>query len=442
MNTTGNQRSRLLIKNIGASFIVKGWSAIIVLLMVPLTLKMLGVYNNGVWLTISAILVWIDLMDIGLGNGFRNAVASYIAQDDNEKVRKAVSSTFFMLTAIMLPLLAISCYVIYFCDMYSILGINQQFTSNLNTILICAVSLTCFTFILKSVGNFYMGLQLPAVNNFIICTGQTIGLVMTVIAYICGSRSLLVVVAINTLSPLIVWTLSAIYTFGFKFPQYRPSLSHINLRMSRSLCSTGVQFFILQVCSIILLTSTNVIISKIFSPAEVTPYQITYRYFSIMLVIFNAICLPFWNATTDAYTRGDLEWIHYTAHKLNLLVGTIGGCLILMLAVSSLAYMIWVGDSVMIPFELSASMALYIFILIASMRYSFILNGINVLNIQLYYTIGAAITFIPLSIMASSLFGTITSLVMVMCIVNIPGLIANIWKYRQIFSQKHGEQET
>ena len=64
------------------------------------------------------------------------------------------------------------------------------------------------------------------------------------------------------------------------------------------------------------------------------------------------------------------------------------------------------------------------------------------INIQLYYTIGAAITFIPLSIMASSLFGTVTSLVMVMCIVNIPGLIANIWKYRQIFSQKHGEQET
>ena len=55
-----SQRSLLIVKNIIASFFVKGWSAVIVLLMVPLTLKMLGAYSNGVWLTISGILIWID----------------------------------------------------------------------------------------------------------------------------------------------------------------------------------------------------------------------------------------------------------------------------------------------------------------------------------------------------------------------------------------------
>ena len=81
----GDKRTKLLNKNILASFFIKGWSALIVFLMVPLTLKMLGIYQNGIWLTISSVLVWIDMMDIGLGNGLRNVLAKYMAIDDNEK---------------------------------------------------------------------------------------------------------------------------------------------------------------------------------------------------------------------------------------------------------------------------------------------------------------------------------------------------------------------
>ena len=308
--TKGQNRSQLLVKNILASFAVKGWSAVIVLLMVPLTLKMLGVYNNGAWLAISGVLVWIDLMDIGLGNGLRNAVATYAATDDTAKVKAAVSSAFFMLTLIVIPLLLLLLAVIYFFDMYEAFGIDPKLLPHLNVILDVAVALTCGTFILKCVGNFYMGLQLPAVNHLIICTGQTTALVLTFIAYLLGSRSVLAVVVINTASPLLVWAASAVYTFRKRYPQYSPSFRHVDRQMTRDLCSTGVQFFILQICGVILMTSTNIIISKMFSPAEVTPYQIVYRYFSLVLVVFNAICLPFWNATTDAYTRRDMEWIH------------------------------------------------------------------------------------------------------------------------------------
>ena len=49
------QRTNLLIKNVFFSFFIKGWSAVVVLLMVPLTLECLGSYQNGVWLTISRL---------------------------------------------------------------------------------------------------------------------------------------------------------------------------------------------------------------------------------------------------------------------------------------------------------------------------------------------------------------------------------------------------
>ena len=107
MTNNTELRSSLLMKNIVLSFFVKGWTAVIILLMVPLTLKMLGVYNNGVWLTISSVLIWLDVMDLGLGNGMRNAVASYLGTNQIQKVREAVSSTFIMLTVIVISLLLI-----------------------------------------------------------------------------------------------------------------------------------------------------------------------------------------------------------------------------------------------------------------------------------------------------------------------------------------------
>ena len=428
-----NQRTLLILKNIVASAVVKGWSALVVLLMVPLTLKMLGAYSNGVWLTISGILIWIDFMDIGLGNGLRNTVAKFVALGDIKKVRMAVSSTFFILTLIIIPLLLLFCTFIQLTDIYSLLGVDPTVVPQLDVILTVALTLTSITFILKAIGNLYMGLQLPAVSNLIMCLGQTLALAVTFMAYMLGCRSLMYVVFINTLSPLIVWSIFYPYTFTFRYPQYRPSLGHIDKQMSRQLCSQGVKFFVLQIFSVVLFASVNVIISKLFSPSEVTPYQIAYRYFSLVLVAFNIIAMPFWNATTDAYSRGDMTWIRNASRKLDIVVMVSLAILVVMVLLSGFVYDIWIGDEVKIPVKLSAAMAAYIFVLVVSLRYSYILNGVNALRIQLIFTIIATVAFVPLSWYAGNTFRDVTSIVWVMCVINVPGMLANAWKYYQIF---------
>ena len=428
-----NQRTSLIIKNIVSSFLVKGWSALVILLMVPLTLKMLGAYNNGVWLTISGILMWIDFMDIGLGNGLRNAIAKYRALGDEENARKAVSSTFFILTLIIIPLLLILCILIHLFDMYNILGIDRAIVPNLNKILTISIVMTSITFILKAIGNLYMGLQLPAINSLIICLGQTLSLGITFVASLLGCHSLLYVVLINTLAPLMIWGCFFPYTFLYRYPQYRPSIRFIDKKISNLLCCQGIKFFILQIFSIILFASVNIIISKLFSPLEVTPYQITYRYFSLILVLFNLIAMPFWNATTDAYCRGDLAWIKSSSRKLDFVVGASLLILMLMVLLSDFIYSIWIGNEIKIPLSLSAAMAAFFSILIVSLRYSYILNGVNALRIQLVFTILAGIAFIPLAWWAGNAFKNVSSIVWIMCLINIPGMVANAWKYHQIF---------
>ena len=59
-----DQRTILMRKNILTSMMLKVWSGFVFLALVPLTLSCLGTYNNGIWLTISSMLIWLDHLDM------------------------------------------------------------------------------------------------------------------------------------------------------------------------------------------------------------------------------------------------------------------------------------------------------------------------------------------------------------------------------------------
>jgi O-antigen/teichoic acid export membrane protein len=431
-----SSRSSLLQKNIFASFVIKGWSALIVLLLVPATLHCLGEYKNGIWLTISSLLLWIDNMDIGLGNGLRNKIAEYMAHDEFERTRSLISSTFAMLTCIIIPVLLILLLLIALTDPYWIFNASPSKVDHLDQVLMATVTLVCTSFIFKLIGNFYMGMQLPAVSNLLIALGQTLALIGTYIVLWSGSHSLMLIALVNTVSPLIIYLLAFPYTFLYKYPHLCPSLKLIKLKEAKAVIHMGVQFFIMQISSVVLFMTSNILISNLFSPTMVTPYQITYRYFSILLVIFTVICMPFWNATTDAYQKNDIAWIRNATKKLRLMTVGILICLIVMIALSDIVYAIWIDQQTVIDLKMSIMMATYIFILIYSMRYSYFINGIGKLRLQLIFTTAAAVLFIPLAYLTTQWTHSIIWFMIVMCLVNIPGLIVNRIQFYKLINGK------
>lgn len=238
-----NKRSSLLIKNVLASFFLKGWSALVSLIMIPLTLQCLGAYKNGVWLTVSSLLIWIDQMDIGLGNGLRNKLAAYMVYDEQEKARQAVSSTMAMLICIVVPLAAILLALIWNGNVYSFFNVSEHIIPDLRTALSAAVIIVCLTFVFKFVGNVYMGMQLPAVSNLLITAGQTLALAATFMLFVIGKASFFSIVVANTLAILIVYLTAYPFTFWKKFPFMRPRLYSVNLSSAYNMGKVGIKFF-------------------------------------------------------------------------------------------------------------------------------------------------------------------------------------------------------
>lgn len=428
-----DNRTSKIYKNIAASFFVKGWSALVVLIMVPLTLRCLGAYQNGVWLTISSLLVWIDQMDIGLGNGLRNRLATHIAHNETSEAQKAISSTVAMLVCIVFPIMLIVMLLIWKTDVYSFLNIIPEEIPELRTALASAVSLVCMTFVLKFIGNVYMGMQIPAASNLLLATGQTIALIATWLLYINGCATFFNIVIANTAAPLLTYLAAYPYTFYCRFPKLRPSFSSVNLKTALALGNIGVKFFWLQIAGIIQFMTANILISKFFSPEMVTPYQIAYRYMSLMLVVFTIVAMPYWNATTDAYERGDMTWIESSSHRLNKFLALLFCGFLVMVLISPFVYDAWIGDQCHVPLGMTILVGLYIYLLILSSKYAYFLNGIGALRLQLYMTI-MTIIFIPAEWVVTLLTHDINWFIAVMGLCIAPCIVFNMIQFRKIIN--------
>ena len=420
----GDQRTVKAKKNIIASIFLKGFDGIIYLLLVPVTLGYLNQYEYGIWLTLSSILMWINSFDIGLGNGMRNKLATAIAKENYELGRSYVSTTFFMLVLLMGGLIMIGSIINPFINWYSILNTKETVVPHLNQIVYIAFFIFCINFIFKFIGNVYLALQLPSVNNLLVVSGNGLALISVFILTKTTSSSLLYVAVAYSLSPLTIYLLSYPVTFKLRYPRLAPSFRYFKRRYLKDLFNIGIQFFILQISGILMFSITNLVISHMFGPAQVTPYNISYRYLSVMIMFSNLVMAPMWSATTDAYVKGDIQWIETTNKKIQrfLIFITIG--LLLMVVVSKWIYKIWIGSSVTIPLSLTLMMAVYDAVILWSLSYSVFLNGFGKLRLQTIMAILMAVLIIPLSYVCGRRLGII-GIVGLLCLFHSIALIIN-----------------
>lgn len=432
----GDARTVKANKNILASATIKVADTLVYFLLVPLTLGYLNSYEYGIWLTLNSILAWINSFDIGLGNGLRNKLAAAIAEGDKKKARTYVSTTFFMLLALSTVIYVVLYVFVSFIDWYSLLNVSQDAVGNLVEVVQVSLLFFCINFVLKFVGNVYQGLQLPAFNYLISFLGHLLSLIVIYIfTKLVVPGTLFWVAAIYSAAPPVVYLIAYPVTFKILYSYLAPSFKYFNKSYLKDLLSLSMIFFLLQIASVVLFAMSNLVISNHFGPDQVTPYNIAYRYYSLVPMLFNMLITPMWSATTDAYTNGDMQWIKNSNRKMVKMLVFFGCLLVLMTVVSGLVYKIWIGDKVEIPFAISAIMAVYIMILIWSTSFSFFLNGMGKLKLQLIFTVLAALLFYPICDYMGTKLGVIGILIG-MTVVIIPGAIINTIQFIKVTADK------
>ena len=167
---------------------------------------------------------------------------------------------------------------------------------------------------------------------------------------------------ILSIVPIIVHVTVTIILFSTKYRIISPDFRFFQPAIIKDIMGLGVKFFFIQVSIIILFQSGNIIIARMLGPSEVTEYNIAYKYFSVIYMLFNIYITPHWPAFTKAWTLGQTKWIMDNLKKnilfwLTLLfIGTV------MLIFSQQVFHIWIGPNISISKYLCCVIYLYIFL--------------------------------------------------------------------------------
>jgi len=430
-----NERTALLKKNIYFSFLIKGLSISISFLLVPLTLHYLSVYEFGVWLTLSSIFTWINYFDIGLGNGLRNRLAESFAAGNTKLGQIYISTTFFILSLIVTLVFLLFLAFQPFLNWSEILNVDPAKVADLNRVIIFSFAFFCINFLFKIIGSVYSAAQKPAVNDFISLLGSLLSLITIFILTKTTDGTLMNVAFVFSATPAIVLLIAYPITFYGIFKGIKPKIGAIKPYYAKDLMNLGAQFFILQISGLIIFGTSNIIISRIMGPEQVTPYNIAFKYFSIATMAFNIIITPMWSASTDAYAKADLPWIKRSM-KAMMKVSVLSSVGVLILILSgNITYRLWIGTAVLIPFKLTFWMGVYTIVLLWSTCFSTFLFGIGKLKVQLINIAVVSCLFIPLALWLSKSLG-ITGIVIALCITNLSGAILNPIQYYKIINGK------
>ena len=429
----GHSRSVNAKKNILASFLIKGGSIAVSLISVPLTIHYVNPAQYGIWLTLSSLVSWFGFFDIGFGNGLRNKFAEAKAKGETDLSRTYISTTYAVLTIIGSIVLLVFVCVNPFLNWAQILNAPAAMESELSLLALIVFGFFCFDFVLQLIVTILNADQQPAKASLFNFFASLLSLAIIFILTKTTKGNLIYLGLSFVGTQLVILLAASLWFFSGKYKMYAPSLKYVKFKYARNLMGLGLKFFIIQIAFIVLYETTIIIIAQLFGPEQVTPYNIAFKYFSVIPMVFGIILIPFWSAFTEAYYKQDFAWIRSSMKNLIgiWILFSVGG--IIMLLLSDTVYRLWVGPEIKVPFLLSATIVSYIIANAWCTIYSVFLNGVGKLKLQLYSSIIGALINIPLALFLGKQFG-IMGIVLSTLILALGNAVWSPIQYRKIMN--------
>lgn len=386
--------------------IYKVVSMVLSMLYVPVVLGYLGTGLYGIWATVLNVVSWVNYFDIGIGNGLRNRLSAALANDDDdEAVRSLISSAYILLSIIVLVVMAVALIVFHFLNWNTLLNVPSYLYDDVDAVIAVSFVLMCLGFVFSICKSLYFSVQEAHVVNLLGVMQQVCMLVSVLLLGLShGDRLMSTAIAYGVSALLVEIVFSVLFFWNRR--SWIPRPSAFKKERAKDVTSLGVQFFIVQIASLILSTTDNIIVSNIFGPEAVTPYSTAFKLFTVPVSLYATIISPYWSSITARYARGEVGGIKRNIrHMKKLLVMPIVICLGLAFLYTPLTD-IWLGQHLETPPDLIWLMFAYSVVYCWNAVYSQVSNGMACMKMMMSLAVVQAIANIPLSYLFAGMMGS------------------------------------
>lgn len=403
----GSQRSLIVKKNIIASLLIKGCSIIVSLLLVPLTLDYVSSEMYGIWLTLSSIMLWLNFFDVGFTLGLKNRLAEAIAIKDWNRGKALVSTTYFMMVVIFVPLCLLLELLIPHLNWASFLNVDSSYNADISQALYVLVACFCLQMIVNVLLAVVAAFQKVALSMLFPVIGNILSLIVIVILTKCCPPSLTSLAFAISSMPIIVVSIASFCLFKGVFEKVSPSFNAIDKKRVKDLFGLGVKFFLIQIQVVVFFQTTNILISNVSGPDDVTAYNIAYKYLSIGMMVYSIILNPLWPAFTDAYAKKDFAWMNGIYAKMKKLYFMSALVIVIMMVASPIVYSLWIGEKADISFIMTLAVGSYMILNTWDALQVQLINGIGAIKLQTYVTMIGLFLHIPMALFLGRYLGAV-----------------------------------
>ena len=429
-------RIKNLLKQTGFSFLFKIIAMGCNFLLVPLTLSYLGREQYGIWMTLLTVLSWMSFCDFGLGNGMRNKVTVALAQKNLDAVREYISSTYFSILFLMFILVGSLTIIEPFLNWQSFFNTIYLENAKLAMVGISVFILMSINFVLSlinQVANAYQQSSLTVLNQLI---GNLFAFFFTYIVIKTTQDELFLVAFAYAFSLVLSNVIISIYFYKTN-SNIIPRVKYFKWSTVKELSGLSFRFFVIQIAALVFFAKDNFIITQVLGPEYVTPYNITFKYFNVILFAFGILTTPLWSALGDAYASNDIKWIKKTMKTMNLLMIPLCICVFFLCILAPTIFKIWIGEEANhIEPLLIWLMGIFTILSVWNNIYGVFLNATGKLKLSMYSTILIIAVNIPLAIYLGELYGVVgVLLTTIVCM--LPGAIIEPIQYCIILKEKN-----
>jgi O-antigen/teichoic acid export membrane protein len=366
----------------------------------PLALRILSVYEYGVWLTLSSVLTWFAFFDFGIGNTFRTLLTSSIEAKSYELAREIVASLYLFFILVFIPTAIVLTVLSFYVNWKAFFKVQSIDDSVYRLIFVLMISGVIVKLIFENIFILLAAVQKTYIQGVYFAVSSLLVFVtLLVLESVKFPVNITAFVAINTFIPLVCIVLLNVYVYRAMYSVFWFRISDASFRLIKNSLVTSGYFFLIQIMYLLIFSTDNIIITKIFGVGEAAIYSTSFKYFSVITIAFTTVMTPLWPTFTVYYERRDRKGLAALFKKIFLLWLCASIVAVVMLFGAPFCIEKWIGDKITVPFKLNLGMCFFIIVSTWCMIFGTFLNSINQIKLQALVSVATGLMNIPLSIL-------------------------------------------
>lgn len=354
----------------------------------------------GVWFTILSILTWINMLDMGLGNGLRNKLSDTLNEGNHTLAKKYISTTYYIMGVLTVIFLAVFTVSNFFINWNSVFNIGEDVLTGrtLKIMMNLMINFYLIYFYLSLICPIYHAILKSYVVNYISFLTTAVNCIIIFVLNLLNIKDVVLMSFIYNFSSIVIVLWLSLRDFNGELKHIKPSFKFIDKTLTKDILGISTKFLIVQIATVVLFSTDSFLITKLIGPEEVSPYYFVSKLFRNYITVFIVIITPFWRAFSKAYFDKDIAWIKSSFKKIFIATGGIFVCIIITIFITNPIIKVWAGKEQNMSMPLIIACAAYTMIHIWCTIFQYFLNAINELDVQMVSYIFAGAINIPLCI--------------------------------------------